>query len=70
MLVPLVCGAVVTLGCRGATLGKRFVSAAVCGVTVAVFYTAVSAMLAHSGGITAAKIVASCIWRIFRFTTF
>ena len=70
VLVPLVCGAVVTLGCGGATLGKRFVSAAVCGVTVAVFYTAVSAMLAHSGGITAAKIVASCIWRIFVFSLF
>ena len=70
VLVPLVCGAVVTLGCGGATLGKRFVSATVCGVTVAVFYTAVSAMLGHSGGITAAKIVASCIWRMFVFSLF
>ena len=70
VLVPLVCGAVVTLGCGGATLGKRFVSAAVCGVAVAVFYTALSAMLGHSGGITAAKIVASCMWRIFVFSLF
>ena len=70
VLVPLVCGAVVTLGCGGATLGKRFVSATVCGVAVAVFYTAVSAMLGHSGGITAAKMVASCIWRIFVFSLF
>jgi hypothetical protein len=70
VLVPLVCGAVVTLGCGGATLGKRFVSAIVCGVAVAVFYTAVSAMLGHSGGIGAAKIVASCIWRIFVFSLF
>ena len=70
VLVPLVCGAVVTLGCGGATLGKRFVSAAVCGVAVAVFYTVLSAMLGHSGGITAAKIVASCMWRIFVFSLF
>jgi len=70
VLVPLVCGAVVTLGCGGATLGKRFVSAAVCGVAVAVFYTVLSAMLGHSGGITAAKMVASCMWRIFVFSLF
>jgi len=70
VLVPLVCGAVVTLGCGGATLGKRFVSATVCGVAVAVFYTVLSAMLGHSGGITAAKIVASCMWRIFVFSLF
>jgi len=64
VLVPqvLICGAVVTLGCGGATLAKRIVAAAVCGVLIGVLYTAVSAILSYNGGI-----VASCVWRVFIF---
>ena len=64
VLVPqvLICGAVVTLGCGGATLAKRIVAAAVCSVLIAVLYTAVSAILSYNGGI-----VASCVWRVFIF---
>ncbi len=62
VLAPLACGAAVTLGCRGATLGKRVITAAVCGVSAAVLYTVASAMLGDNGAI-----VASCIWRIFIF---
>jgi len=58
----LVCGAVVTLGGGGAAFGKRITAAAVCGALIGVLYTAVSAMLSHTGGI-----VASCVWRIFIF---
>jgi hypothetical protein len=64
VLVPqvLICGAVITLGCGGATLAKRIVAAAVCGVLIGVLYTAVSAILSYNGGI-----VASCVWRVFIF---
>jgi len=63
VIVPLVCGAVVTLGCGGAALGKRIVIAAICGVLIAVLYTAASAMLSYNSGLAA-----SCVWRILIFT--
>ncbi|UCC96607.1 MAG: hypothetical protein JSW66_12265 [Phycisphaerales bacterium] len=62
VLAPLACGAAVTLGCRGAALAKRIITAAICGVSTAALYTAGSAMLGENGGIAA-----SCIWRIFIF---
>lgn len=62
ILAPLICGAAVTLGCRGATLGKRVVTAAFCGVLAGAFYAGISVLLSHDGGI-----VASCIWRMFIF---
>ena len=63
ILAPLICGAAVTLGCRGAALSKRIVTAAVCGVLAGVLYAGVSVLLSRDGGI-----VASCIWRMFIFT--
>jgi len=59
-LAPLICGAAVTLGCRGATFGKRFAAAAVCGALAGALYAGASILLSHDGGI-----VASCIWRTF-----
>ncbi len=62
VLVPLFCGAGVTLGCRGAVLWKRIVAATVCSVMAVVLYTAVSAVLGQTTGI-----VVSCVWRTFIF---
>ena len=64
VLVPqlLFCGAIVTLGCGGAALGKRLVAAAVCGVLIGVLSTAVSAILSYNAGF-----VAICVWRVFIF---
>jgi hypothetical protein len=64
VLVPgaLVCGAVVTLGCGGAALGKRIVAAAACGVLTGVLYAAASSALGHNS-----RIVASCVWWVFIF---
>ena len=64
VLVPPVffCGSAVTLGCGGATLSKRLVAAAVYGILAGALYTAVSAMLGHSG-----NILANGVWRIFIF---
>ena len=64
VLVPqaLVCGAVVTLGCGGAALGKRIAAAAVCGVLVGALHTAVSATLGYEGSIGA-----SGVWWMFIF---
>jgi len=62
ILAPLICGAAVTLACGGAALGKRIVTAAVCGVLAGAIYAGISVLLSHDGGI-----VASCIWRMFIF---
>ena len=61
--VPLIFGSVVTLGCGGATLGKRIVAAAICGISVGIFYTFISATIENNS-----SIVESCVWRIFIFT--
>ena len=62
VLAPLLCGTAVTLGCGGAALGKRIVTAAVCGVLAGALYAGISVLLSHDGGI-----VASCVWRMFIF---
>jgi hypothetical protein len=62
VIVPLICGVIVTLGCGGAALIKRFASAAICGVLIGVLSTLVSAILSNNTGF-----VASCIWRVFIF---
>jgi len=67
VLAPLICGAVVTLGCGGAILPKRIVASAACGIVLGVLYTAVSAILSHSSGIATGNLAADCAWRIFVF---
>jgi hypothetical protein len=62
ILVPLICGAAVTLGCRGAALGKRIATASISGVLAAVIYAGASVLLNHDGGI-----LASGFWRMFIF---
>jgi hypothetical protein len=62
LLIPFVCGSLVTLGCGGAALAKRITAAAVCGILVAVLYTAFSATISRTG-----TVVAMGIWRIFIF---
>jgi hypothetical protein len=62
ILTPLICGAAVTFGCRGAAFGKRFTAAAVCGALTGALYAAVSAILSQNG-----QIAASGVWRILIF---
>ncbi|MGB2864086.1 MAG: hypothetical protein WBC05_12225 [Sedimentisphaerales bacterium] len=62
ILATLICGAAVTLGCGGAALGKRIVTATACGVLAGAIYAGISVLLSYNGGI-----VASSIWRMFIF---
>ena len=64
-LVPLACGALVTLGCGGAKLWKRFVAAAICGIALGVLYPAVSALLVQK--MAAVDISKACALRVFVF---
>lgn len=70
VLVSLICGVAVTLGCGGAQLWKRIVAAAVCGAVTGVFYMAVSALLVHINAVAADHFVAGCLWRAFVFSLF
>ncbi len=65
LLVPLVCGAVVTLGCGGAKLWKRIAAAAICGIALGLLYTAISALLVKK--MAAGDIATACVWRVFVF---
>ncbi|MFQ6104433.1 MAG: hypothetical protein ACE5OP_09090 [Candidatus Glassbacteria bacterium] len=68
VLVPLLCGAAVTLGAGGASLPMRIVGAAVCGIAVAILYTVISAVYIHGGSIGLGSILAGSAWRVFIFT--
>jgi len=65
--LPLVCGGAVTLGCGGASVGKRIIATAICGVLVGILYTVVSAILSQNSGIEAHNIMARGVWRTFIF---
>ena len=66
-LLSLVCGAVVTLGCGGAGLGRRIAAAAGGGAAAAGFYTAASAALGSGAAITTGQVTTALAWRIFVF---
>jgi hypothetical protein len=67
VLVPLICGTVVTLGAGGTALWKRIIEAAVCGAVAGVLYTAASTMLGHAHRVTVGEIATYCLWRTFIF---
>ncbi|MHC4114077.1 MAG: hypothetical protein ACYSSL_01960 [Planctomycetota bacterium] len=47
IIVPLTCGAIVTLAAGGTTLAKRIASATICGAAAGILYTAVSVIVSH-----------------------
>ena len=67
VLVPLVCGAVVTLCAGGTALWKRIIGAAVCGAVAGVLYPAGSSRLGHAQGVAVVEIAKYCFWRTFIF---
>ncbi|MGD9305159.1 MAG: hypothetical protein PVF79_12900 [Desulfobacterales bacterium] len=68
VFLPLVSGAVVTLGAGGATLWKRLIGAIGCATAVGVFYTVLSPMFGHGQAIEISAILINCVWRVFVFT--
>jgi hypothetical protein len=65
--VPLLCGMGITLGCGGAALWKRIVTALVYGVVTGALYTVFSVILSRNSGITTYNSVVICMWRMFVF---
>ena len=70
ILLPLLCGAWVTLGAGGAALGRRIGAATICGAAVGVLYMTASVLLSDAGQTSSLAIVTTCVWRAFIFTIF
>ena len=68
LIVPLLCGAAVTLGAGGAVIWNRVIGAAICAAAVGVFSTLISAVLGAGDAIGFSDIAVVCLWRIFVFT--
>jgi len=68
ILIPMLCGAWVTLGAAGATMARRIIGAAVCGSAAGILYTALSVILARGNAIAAEGLATDGIWRVFIFT--
>lgn len=69
VLLPLVCGGLVTAGCGGAALIRRVAASAVCGTAAALIYTAAAVWLSTLGP-EAGAILSGGVWRIFIFSVF
>lgn len=70
LLIAFLCGAGVTLGCGGAVLPKRIISAAVWGILTGLLYTVVSAIVMQEGNIIPGELAITAAWRVFIFTIF
>ncbi len=68
MLTGLGCGALVTLGCRGAVLSKRIMCAALIGSLTGALYTLMAGHFATMAQITVPGLGVICIWRMFALT--
>ena len=69
LLLPLGAGAITTLYCGGAVLYKRVISACLCGLLAAIFYTAASVYIFDESAAVSA-IASIFLWRVFIFTIF
>jgi len=69
VLLPLVSGSLVTLGCGGAALQRRIVSSATCGIVLGGLSTALS-VIAAEGTLGPHDITVACVWRMFLFGIF
>lgn len=67
IIVPLIWGAVITLGAGGAAVWKRIVGSCICGISVGVIYTGLTALLPHGGNMGTGNMISSLVWRIFIF---
>jgi hypothetical protein len=61
-------GAGVTLGCGGAALYRRFISAALWGILTGLLYTTALMIVALQGEIIWGDAIVSGAWRVFIFT--
>ncbi|MBA7677000.1 hypothetical protein ES703_85248 [subsurface metagenome] len=65
LVLSLACGALVTLGCGGAVLWKRFVSATICGIVIGLLYTAVCSIAGYAAELSLGDFVKRCVYVTF-----
>ncbi len=70
IIVPVLCGSLITLGAGGAPLVKRIISGAIGGITIGLLYTAFTGILSNGDLIEIQNIFTNGLWRIFIFTIF
>jgi hypothetical protein len=73
LLIIVLCGVAVTMGCGGAPISKRFISAALWGVLTALLYTSISAVIfpqVQQETVIVGDLITSGVWRVFIFTLF
>jgi hypothetical protein len=68
MLTGFGCGALVTLGCRGAALSKRVMCAALIGTLTGALYTLMASQFAAAAQMSVPGLGVICIWRMFALT--
>jgi hypothetical protein len=69
--VACACGAATALGCGGAELWKRVVSATTCGILTGIAFTSATGLLfAGNLGIGQSSLLGMGIWRVFGFAIF
>ncbi len=69
-VMPLAMGAFVTLWCGGATLGKRIISACLCGLSGSLIYTCITVFQVYGSEILPKPIIVAAVWRLFVFAIF
>ena len=66
-LVPLLCGALSTLGAGGAELWKRIIGSALCGSVMGLASTVFTGLIGYSELIGFGELVVRCAWSVFIF---
>jgi len=70
IILSLIFGRLVTLWCGGASLGKRIILAAFCGIGTALLYTMASALVWDYYHLGLDNLIVVCLWRFFIFVIF
>lgn len=70
VLVPMICGSVISLGSGGATLSNRIIGSALCGGITGIIHTILSSGIAYGTFIGLNDMVVNGLWRVFIFTIF
>jgi hypothetical protein len=70
LLIAILCGVGVTIGCGGAAFSRRILSAVVWGIFTGLLYTAASVMVMQEGNIIPGELAVTAFWRVFIFTIF
>jgi len=68
VIVPTMCGAIVTLGAGGTAIWKRVMGAALCGVALAVISIVATSIVGHDSPIDTSNMLINGVWRVFVFT--